>query len=205
MAYCQRGQAVHGDCLSWRRRCDDFLPVPQRRERAARPETGVSVACRARCRGVADAAGGKTARHAARGPRFRDRGGLSVTMTALESHRDHERRLGDRRHGPSANESDMPTGSGVLPHRAPRRRPGARRAGRLTPCPNPLLLDPLVRFSHCRPKRGDTSVTHVRFRHVGASQKRRCCFSVVSVRSQCGSRPLQPVALLALTCSIFVS
>src|SRR6266571_5385034 len=40
--------------------------------------TGVGLAWRARCRGVAGPAGGKTARHAARGPRFRDRGGLSV-------------------------------------------------------------------------------------------------------------------------------
>src|SRR6266542_4882676 len=43
--------------------------------------TGVGLAWRARCRGVAGPAGGKTARHAARGPRFRDRGGLPVTMT----------------------------------------------------------------------------------------------------------------------------
>src|SRR6266516_7106446 len=40
LAYSQRVRRSMGADLSWRR-CDDFLPVPQRRERAARPENGV--------------------------------------------------------------------------------------------------------------------------------------------------------------------
>ncbi len=71
LAYCQRGPAVHGAGLSWRRRCDDSClfrngGTPGEGRKPVSP-----LAWRANCRGAPGPAGGKLSRDAARGLRFR--------------------------------------------------------------------------------------------------------------------------------------
>ena len=102
--------AVHDAGLSRRRRRDEIPPVPQRRERAARPETGVGLAWRANCRRVPGPAGGKLPRRVAQEPRFHDRGGFSVTMTAKPP-RSPGRRLGGPSAWPLSARTEQPAGS----------------------------------------------------------------------------------------------
>ncbi len=113
--------AIHGADLNWRRRCDDLLPVPRRRERAARPGTGVPLAWRANRRGVPGSAGG-TAPHAAQGPR-----GFMIAVTFVrypyKSYRDHETGLADGGHDPQRTSR--------ISQQGPQCRKQARNAGPL--------------------------------------------------------------------------